>query len=138
MRYRGSASQSTRKGHDVGQPVVHFEIIAKDVDKLKGYYSELFGWEIDSDNPMNYGVVQREGNTGADGVGIGGGLGAAPEGYSGHVTFYAGVPDVEAALAKAESLGGTRMMGPETGREGVEIGLFNDPEGHTVGVVKTS
>jgi predicted enzyme related to lactoylglutathione lyase len=126
------------EGHNVGQPVVHFEIIAKDVDKLKGYYSELFGWEIDSDNPMNYGVVPREGNTGADGVGIGGGLGPAPEGYSGHVTFYAGVPDVEAALAKAESLGGTRMMGPEKVMEGVEIGLFNDPEGHTVGVVKTS
>ena len=51
---------------------------------------------------------------------------------------YVGVPDVEAALAKAESLGGTRMMGPEEPMEGIEIGLFNDPEGHTVGVVKTS
>jgi hypothetical protein len=30
------------------------------------------------------------------------------------------------------------MMGPEKPMEGVEIGLFNDPEGHTVGVVKTS
>lgn len=25
-------------------------------------YSELSGWEIDSDNPMTYGMVQREGN----------------------------------------------------------------------------
>ena len=30
------------------------------------------------------------------------------------MTFYVGVPDVEAALAKAESLGGKRIMGPET------------------------
>ena len=121
----------------MGQPVVHFEIIGQDADRLRGYYSDLFGWEIDANNPANYGIVQREGNTDGDGVGIGGGVGKGPEGYAGHVTFYVGVPDVEAALAKAESLGGTRMMGPEEPMEGVEIGLFNDPEGHTVGVVKT-
>ena len=121
----------------MGQPVVHFEIIAKDADRLKRYYSDLFGWQIDSDNPMNYGLVQREGNVNPDGVGIGGGVGAAPEGYAGHVTFYVEVPDVEAALAQAESLGGSRMMGPETVMEQVEIGLFNDPEGHVVGVVKS-
>jgi predicted enzyme related to lactoylglutathione lyase len=119
----------------MGQAVVHFEVMGKDGDALQSYYSDLFGWKIDSDNPMNYGIVQRDGNVNADGVGIGGGVGAAPEGYDGHVTFYVEVPDVEAALAKAESLGGSRMMGPDK-MEGVEIGLFNDPEGHTVGVVK--
>jgi uncharacterized protein len=122
----------------MGQPVVHFEIIGKDADKLKSYYSDLFGWEIDSDNPMNYGIVPRDGNVNPDGVGIGGGVGTGPEGYAGHVTFYVEVPDVEAALAKAESLGGSRMMGPDKVMEGVEIGLFNDPEGHVVGVVKSA
>jgi predicted enzyme related to lactoylglutathione lyase len=120
----------------MGQAVVHFEIIGKDGERLKSYYSELFGWDIDSNNPMNYGIVQRNGNVNTDGVGIGGGVGGAPEGYSGHVTFYIEVSDVEAALAKAESLGGSRMMGPDKVMEGVEIGLFNDPEGHVVGVVK--
>ena len=52
------------------------------------------------------------------------------------MTFYVEVPDVEAALAKAESLGGTRMMGPDKVMEGVEIGMFNDPEGHTIGLFK--
>ncbi len=122
----------------MGQPVVHFEIIVKDGEKLRSYYSDLFGWEIDADNPMNYGIVQRDGNTNADGVGIGGGVGNGPEGYDGHVTFYVEVSDVEAALAKAESLGGSRMMGPETVMESIEIGLFNDPEGHLVGVVNTA
>jgi uncharacterized protein len=122
----------------MGQPVVHFEVMGKDADKLGNYYSELFGWDIDADNPMNYGMVQRDGNTNAEGAGIGGGIGAAPEGYAGHVTFYVEVPDIEAALAKAESLGGSRMMGPSKVGEQVEIGLFNDPEGHTVGVVKTT
>ncbi len=122
----------------MGQPVVHFEIMGKDGEKLRSYYSELFGWEIDADNPMNYGIVQRDGNTGTDGVGIGGGVGAAPEGYDGHVTFYIEVPDVEAALAQAESLGGKRMMGPMKVPDGPEIGHFNDPEGHLVGVVQTT
>ncbi|MBA3420947.1 MAG: VOC family protein [Thermoleophilaceae bacterium] len=122
----------------MGHPVVHFEIIGNDAEKLRSYYSELFGWEIDSDNPMNYGIVPREGNVSADGIGIGGGVGAAPEGYPGHVTFYIQVPDVEAALAKAESLGGSRTMGPDDVMEGVEIGLFNDPEGHLVGVVNSA
>ncbi len=120
----------------MGQPVVHFEVIGKDGPKLQRYYSELFGWEIDADNPMNYGIVERDGNTNADGVGIGGGVGAAPEGYPGHVTFYVEVPDVEAALEKAESLGGSRTMGPDKVAEDIEIGQFEDPEGHTVGLVK--
>jgi uncharacterized protein len=120
----------------MGDPVVHVEIMGKDAEKLRSYYSDLFGWEVDSNNPMNYGIVAREGNTNEHGVGIGGGIGAAPDGYAGHVTFYVEVPDVEAALAKAESLGGSRMMGPEKVMEGVEIGLLQDAEGHVVGVVK--
>ena len=122
----------------MGQPVVHFEVIGKDADKLRSYYSELFGWEFDADNPMNYGMVAREANVNADGVGIAGGVGAGPEGYGGHVTFYVEVPDVETALAKAESLGGSRMMGPDKVAEDTEIGLFNDPEGHVVGLVKSA
>jgi predicted enzyme related to lactoylglutathione lyase len=122
----------------MGQPVVHFEIIGKDGAKLQSYYGELFGWEIDANNPMKYGVIQRAGNTNAEGVGIGGGVGVGPQGYEGHVTVYVEVPDVEAALAKAESLGGTRTMGPEKVMEGVEIGLFKDPEGHDIGVIKST
>ena len=119
----------------MGQPVVHFEIAAQDAAKLHGYYSELFGWQINADNPMNYGIVAREDNLGDDGIGIGGGIAQAPEHYDGHVTFYVQVPDVEAALAKAESLGGSRMMGPEEVMEGLVIGLFGDPEGHVIGVM---
>jgi uncharacterized protein len=120
----------------MGQPILHFEITGRDGDNLKRYYSELFGWEIDDNNPMKYGIVQREANLNADGIGIGGGVAGAPEGYPGHVTFYVGVPDVGAALADAERLGGTRMMGPDKVMEGVEIGLFTDPEGRVVGLLK--
>ena len=122
----------------MGQPVVHFEVIGRDAAKLQSYYGELFGWQFDSDNPMQYGMVPREGNVNAEGIGIGGGVGGGMEGYEGHVTFYVEVPDIEAALQKAESLGGKRMMGPDSppGSQ-VEIGLFSDPEGHVVGVVRS-
>jgi predicted enzyme related to lactoylglutathione lyase len=122
----------------MGQPVVHFEIVGQDGEKLQSYYSELFGWSIDANNPMKYGIVAREDNVNSDGVGIGGGVATGPEGYPGHVTFYVEVPDAEAALAKAESLGGTRVMGPDEVMEGLVIGLFNDPEGHVIGVIQSA
>ncbi len=28
------------------------------------------------------------------------------------------------------------MMGPEQVKEGLEVGIFNDPEGHTIGLVR--
>lgn len=123
----------------MGQPVVHFEVIGKDPAGLRGYYGEMFGWEFDTSSPvsdavsepMNYGFVER--NTTSDGTGIPGGVGGGT-GYESHVIFYVGVPDVEAALQKAESLGGKRLMGPE-GKPGVlYVGQFIDPEGNLVGV----
>src|SRR3954452_9442005 len=122
----------------MGQPVVHFEITGKDGEKLQGFYSELFDWNIDADNEFKYGIVAREGNTTDEGIGIGGGISGGPEGYDGHVTVYVQVPDVEAALAKAESLGATRMMGPDVVMESLTIGLFTDAEGHVIGVMSGS
>jgi predicted enzyme related to lactoylglutathione lyase len=119
----------------MGQPVVHFEVIGKDGKKLQSYYSELFGWEIDATNPMKYGVVKGEDNP-SPVPSIGGGVAGGPDGYEGHVTFYVAVPDVEAALAKAESLGGKRIFGPDEVMEGLVIGQFTDPEGHVIGVLR--
>jgi uncharacterized protein len=100
----------------MGQPVVHFEIIGNDPEKLRGYYGDLFGWEFDSPSPVaqevsepgSYGYLDLL--TSEDGTGIRGGVGGGP-GYKSHAVFYVGVPDVEAALQRAESLGGTRVMG---------------------------
>lgn len=122
----------------MGQPVVHFEVIGKDGARLQGYYAEMFGWKVDANNPMNYGLVDRDENVNAEGVGVGGGIGQGPEGYEGHVTFYVEVPDVEAALQQAESLGGSRVMGPATIAEGVTLGQFADPEGNVVGLTQAA
>jgi uncharacterized protein len=128
------------KAHSTGQPIVHFEIIGKDPEKLRSYYSELFGWEFDTSAPVaeavsqsgNYGFVNR--NTTSDGTGIPGGVGGGL-GYDSQVIFYVGVPDVEAALRKAVSLGGTRRMGPEKNPgANLVVAHFTDPEGHVIGL----
>jgi uncharacterized protein len=122
----------------MGSPVVHFEVTGKDVTRLQNFYGELFGWKFDTDNPIGYGMVHREGNTVRDGLGIGGGVGAAPPGVEGHVTFYVGVPGPEATLASVERLGGNRLFGPDRVTDDVEIGAFKDPEGHMIGVMRTA
>lgn len=120
----------------MGRPVVHFEVMAKDVNALRTFYADLFDWKIDANNPMNYGMVSPDDNApGSSGTsGIGGGIGQMPDGHDGYATFYVDVDDVEAALSQAEKLGGTRVMGPENVMEGLTIGLFTDPEGHIVGL----
>lgn len=119
----------------MGRPVVHFEIMGRDGARLRAFYTDLFEWELNADNPFGYATVEREGNLSPEGVGIGGGIGEA-SGFPGYVTIYVEVADVEASLATAVELGGARLMGPEQIMEGVEIGMFTDPEGNVIGVLK--
>ena len=119
----------------MGRAVVHFEIVGNDADALRAYYGELFGWEYDVQQPFDYGLVDKESVTNSDGVGIGGGVGNSG-GHGSQVTFYVEVPDVEAALAQAEALGGSRIMGPETLMPGVTLGQLRDPQGNVIGVLQ--
>jgi uncharacterized protein len=121
----------------MAQPVVHFEIIGTDPAKLRSYYGELFGWEFQTGDattetvsePGNYGFI--DGLTASNRIngGVGGG-----KGYERRVLFYVQVPNVEAALTKAESLGGKRRMGPEGTAGSLVVGQFTDPEGNLIGV----
>jgi uncharacterized protein len=116
----------------MAQPIIYFEIVGDNAALLRRYYTELFGWEFDHDNPprgFDYAAVS------ADGIGISGAIGAAPPGTGGYLTFYVEVPDVDAALAHAQQLGGTRIYGPDRVSDMLEIGMFTDPEGHVVGVL---
>lgn len=128
-------------------PVIHFEIMTRDADALSKFYRDAFEWTIDTtaypgggaanqgSSAPKYNVARPTNEEVPEGYGINGGIGEAPQGYDGHVTFYIRVDDVEEALKKVESLGGKRMMGPEQVPNGPVIGLFVDPQGHTVGVV---
>jgi predicted enzyme related to lactoylglutathione lyase len=129
---RTVATAIGERGLIMGQPVVHFEIIGNDPEKLRSYYGDLFGWEFDTPSPVAQEVSEPERYgfldlmTSEDGTGIRGGVGGA--------VFYVGVADVEAALQRAESLGGIRVMGPATSPNGLVVGHFTDPEGTLIGV----
>lgn len=99
-------SSRRRERGERGTAGSQFEIIGKDAEKLSSYYSDLFGWKIQSDNPFSYGIVPREDNVSSEGIGIGGGIGVGPEGYSGHVTFYIEVPDVKRRWRKLRASAG--------------------------------
>jgi predicted enzyme related to lactoylglutathione lyase len=114
----------------MGHPVVHFEIAGKDKAKLDSFYGSLFGWKTQDVPGMSYSMVTAE-----DG-GIGGGIGAAPDGGSGHVTFYVQADDPQAVLDRAAQLGGKTVMPVTAISDQVTIALVADPEGHVVGIVK--
>ena len=120
----------------MGQPVVHFEVIGSDGERAAEILRRALRLGGQLDNEMKYGLVDREANSNGEGIGLGGGIGQGPDGYEGHVTFYVEVPDVEAALTKAESLGGSRVMGPETIMGRMVLGQFKDPEGNVIGLIE--
>ena len=123
----------------MGQPVVHFEIIGTDPAGLRGFFGDLFGWEFDTSGavaeevsePNDYGFIELL--TTEDGTGIRGGVGGG-ERYEHHTLFYVQVPDVGAALTRAEQLGGQRLMGPAVSPNGLVVAHFNDPEGNLIGL----
>ncbi len=122
----------------MAQQVVHFEVIGTDPAGLRRCYAALFGWEFrvgdavseKVSQPGTYGFL--DGSAGG-GTGINGGIGGGP-GHARQVLFYVGVRSVEAALGTAESLGGTRLMGPEPAAGEFAVGQFADPEGNVIGV----
>jgi predicted enzyme related to lactoylglutathione lyase len=118
-------------------PVVWFEILGKDGKKLQNFYSELFDWKINADNPMQYGMVEAAGNGNEPGKGsIGGGIGSGQPGVPNYVTFYVQVNDPDAYLKRVESKGGKVIVPTTEIPNMVTFALFADPEGNVVGLVK--
>lgn len=114
------------------RPVVHFEILGKNAATLREFYSSLFGWKIDANNPMDYGMV-APGEGGPD-HGIGGGIARSDDGP--RVLFYVQVADPAETLRKAEGMGGRTVMPPTDVPGGPTIAQFEDPEGNRLGLIK--
>ena len=103
-----------------GAAVDWFEVLGADAALSQAFYAELFGWTV------------SEGAYGPMTAGIGGCIGAGGEDR--WATVYASVDDVEAALAKAEALGGIRVYGPNAVDDHTETGAFREPAGNVFGV----
>ncbi|MGH9058503.1 MAG: VOC family protein [Acidimicrobiales bacterium] len=113
----------------MANPVAWFEASGPDPAALQRFYAEVFGWKIDADNPMNYGMVDPEEG------GIGGGVGPTPDGTS-QVTWYVSVPDLQATLDKIEQVGGKTVSPPMDVPDGPTLAFFTDPAGNRIGLMK--
>ena len=104
-------------------PIVWFEALGQHADKLEGFYGEVLGWSFETRrNPPKSPRTRRF---------RGAARPAAPPWW---VTFYAPVPDLDAAIAKARALG-SRVLVPPTQHGDSVFAVVSDPEGHPVGLV---
>src|SRR5262245_11660071 len=121
-----TAAAADRAGLTAGEkpkhPVVHFEIGCQDLAATKDFYQKMFDWPIDE----QFQIAE---------AGLAGhlvSLGHEPQHYT---MFYVQVDDVAAAIAKAESLGGKKLVGPVTIPPGT-FAWITDTQQNTIGLWK--
>jgi uncharacterized protein len=132
----------------MGNPVVHFQLCAEDVDAMSTFYREVFGWRIEprrltsmeADVSGTYPTIEAEEGD------IAGGITDTIPAKRG-VMLVIEVDDVEATMERAERLGGRRRF-PGTPPERMELAErngtsvsfgwqeFEDPEGNLVGIIQ--
>lgn len=113
---------------DWARPLVHWEIGAKDPERLRAFYGQLFNWEIGDGPVMN----------------VPPGIGGPPPGPGGHiraterggVTLYIQVRDLAASLARTVELGGTVRVEHIQIPDGATLAVIDDPEGNQVVLVQ--
>ena len=116
---------------------MHFEIPADDEDRARDFYSSAFGWEMNPLPEMNYTLIMT---TPVDDRGmpstagsINGGL-YRREGKLTAPVVTVDVEDIDAALQKIESLGGSTVT-PRQEVPGMGwTAYFRDSEGNVVGL----
>jgi len=114
-------------------PIVHIEIPAKKAEEAGKFYADLFDWKIEADPTYNYVQFQAEGGPGGGFVEVG--QSGMPVPYKpDSLLVYVSTDDIDATLAKAESLGGKTLL-PKT--EIPHVGwwaVFSDPTGNRIGL----
>jgi predicted enzyme related to lactoylglutathione lyase len=114
----------------MSHPVVHFEIGCRDTARTQDFYSKLFDWNIKQAGPAA--MIETGGSGGI--IGHITSLGHEPHNF---VTVYVQVDDIVAAIAKAQGLGGKKIVGPIDIPTG-SFAWIADPEGTTIGLFKPS
>ena len=105
-----------------------FDISTPDAPRARRFYQDLFGWPINVLDET-YALAGDDGGQPTGGIGQ-----AGPDSpYAGLVVYFP-VDDVDSALARAERLGGTRVLAP-VDTPVSRIAVFTDPDGNRVGLV---
>ncbi|MCW2855352.1 MAG: putative glyoxalase family protein [Marmoricola sp.] len=117
--------------------VVHFEIPFDDGDRARRFYAEAFGWNVMEIPEMHYTIVQTgpsaEDGRPAEAGFIGGGM-LKRESPTDRPVITIDVDDIDEALAKIESLGGTKILGRQNVGEMGYAAYFKDVEGNLMGL----
>ena len=62
----------------MGDPVVHFEIVSKQPDRLRAFYRDAFQWKMDAPSAGTGGMEYTIVRTAESDRAIGGGIGKSP------------------------------------------------------------
>ena len=118
--------------------VVHFEIPADDSSRASSFYSEAFGWNMMPVPDMDYTMV---GTTASNETGaptepgaINGGMYTRNDQLPKSPVVTVDVDDIDAALEKIESLGGSTVSPKVPVGEMGFAAYFQDPEGNVLGL----
>jgi len=105
----------------MANPVVQWQIVAKDAEGLASFYSRLFGWKIDDRNALGYRKLDSGEFSG----------GVWPRGEEGHnlVQLFVQVDDIDEYLQKAETLGARILIPRQQLPDGDAMALVIDPSG---------
>lgn len=111
-------------------PVAFFEIVSNDAPKLQTFYTDLFGWQVQTDDD-GYGLV----DTGAGEHAVGGGIGPSMAPGDTGVKIYVTTPALDDTIARAQELGSTVYLKPMNLPGGYgRIAVVSDPDGNPVGL----
>lgn len=113
----------------MAKPVVWFELLGQHGDNLSHFYRELLGWDFAAPSPPPRSRPARV----ARRLAALRGAHRAPSRPPWWVTFYTPVPDLDAAIARAQGLG-SRVLVPPTRQGDRVLAVISDPEGHPVGL----
>jgi predicted enzyme related to lactoylglutathione lyase len=115
----------------VGSPVVQFQILSKNPDRTAEFYTSLFDWDVNADNPLGY----RRLNTKSD-RGISGGIWPSPPDGHSFVQLFVEVDDLAAYVNRATRIGATVVIPPQQLPEGERMAVLVDPEGIPIAMVQ--
>ena len=121
----------------MGNPVVHFELMLKNPEKVSDFYAKTFGWKVKNMPEINYRIVDTDAK--ASGMpGINGGIVKPdkPEPWPGNMTMYILVDDLAAYRKKVKAAGGKIHVEEQKVPGMGKFSLFTDPEGRMMGLWK--
>src|SRR5262249_10332217 len=100
----------------MGSPVTDWQIITTQPEKVQEFYTDLFGWDINTNNALGYRMV----DTGSE-KGINGGIWPAPPDAPSFIQLFIEVDDVSEMVQKAVAKGAKVLIPPQKLPDGDEM-----------------